>query len=77
MSEGTAIRIDVEAAMALVHWKARFADEVAARARWLAAESGQPERVTLAHYRQAVPLAVRSLEAAILDGGPASDDQAA
>ena len=64
MSEMAGLRIDVEAAKALVSWKSRFADEVAAQARRLAAESSQPEHVTLAHYRQAAQSAVRSLSAA-------------
>ncbi|MCI0376881.1 MAG: hypothetical protein L0215_04700 [Gemmataceae bacterium] len=76
MSEMAGLRIDVEAAKALVHWKSRFADEVATQARRIAAESGQP-LVRLAHYRQAAQFAVRALSAAILDGGPSSDDQAA
>jgi len=77
MSKKADFRIDVEAAKALIHWKSLFADEVAARARRLAAESSQPEHVTLSHYRQAAQIAARSLSAAILDGGPSSDDQAA
>ena len=74
MSERAGFRVDVEAAKALVDWKSRFADEVAAGARRLAVESGQPEHVTLVHYRQAAQLAVRSLAAAIVDGGPSRDD---
>jgi hypothetical protein len=74
VSENADVHIDIEAAKALVYWKSLFADEVAARARRLAAESGQPERVTLSHYRQAAQLAVRSLPAAIRDGEPLSDD---
>ncbi len=70
-------RIDMEAAKALVAWKSRFADEVAARARLLAAESGQPEHVTLANYRQAAQFAIGSLAAAIRNGEPSSDGQAA
>ena len=77
MSEKADSRIDIEAAKALIYWKSLFADEVAAGARRLAAESSQPERVTLAHYRQAAQMAVRSLSAAILDGGPSSDDHKA
>jgi hypothetical protein len=77
MSERADFRIDVEAAKALIFWKSLFADEVAARARRLAAESSQPERVTLSHYRQAAQIAIRSLPAAILDGGPSSDDHKA
>jgi hypothetical protein len=77
MIEKAVSRIDVEAAKALIHWKSLFADEVAARARQLAAESGQPEHVTLSHYRQAAQIAVRTLSAAILEGGPSSADQKA
>jgi hypothetical protein len=74
MSEKAAFRIDIEAAKALIYWKSLFADEVAARARRLAAESGRPEQVTLSHYRQAAQIAVQSLAAAILDGGTHGDD---
>ena len=75
MSVKADIRIDLEAAKALIHWKSLFADEVAAKARQLAAESNLPERVTLSHYRQAAQAALRSLSAAIRDGGPSSDDR--
>jgi hypothetical protein len=74
MSERVDVRIDVEAAKALIFWKSMFADEVAAQARRLAAESSQPKHVTLSHYRQAAQIAVHSLSAAILDGGPTSGD---
>ena len=74
MSENAEIRIDIEAAKALVYWKSRFADEVAERAKRLAAESSEPEHVTLTHYRQAAQSAARSLLAATLDGGPFIDD---
>jgi len=74
MSEKADIRIDIEAAKALIYWKSLFADEVATRARRLAAESSEPEHVTVSHYRQAAQIAVRSLPAAIRDGGPFSDD---
>jgi hypothetical protein len=77
MSETIDCRIDVEAAKALINWKSLFADEVAATARRLAAESTQPEYVTLSHYRQAAQIAVCSLSAAILDGGASSGDQEA
>jgi hypothetical protein len=77
MCEKADFRIDVEAAKALIYWKSMFADEVAARARQLAAESGQPELVTLSHYRQAAQIAIRSLSVAIRDGGPSSDDEKA
>jgi len=74
MREKAEVRIDIEAAKALIHWKSLFADEVASRAKRLAAESSQPQHVTVSHYRQAAQIAVRSLPAAILDGGPFSDD---
>ncbi len=77
MSEKADIRIDLEAARALIEWKSLFADEVAARARQIAAESGQPERVTLLHYRQAAQNSVPSLSAAILDGGASRGNQEA
>ena len=47
MSEKADIRIDIEAAKALIYWKSLFADEVATRARRLAAESSEPEHVTV------------------------------
>ena len=74
MRETADVRIDVEAAKALVYWKSVFAEEVAARARRLAAESSEPDRVTLSHYRQAAQFAVRSLPAAISRVGPFGDD---
>ena len=77
MRETFGFRIDVEAAKALVDWTSRFADEVATEARRLAAESSQPEHVTLSHFRQAAQLAVRSLSAALSDGGPSGGDHQA
>ncbi|HEY2252554.1 MAG TPA: hypothetical protein VGH74_15885 [Planctomycetaceae bacterium] len=77
MDETVDVRIDVEAAKALIGWKSLFADEVVACARQLAAETSQPKRVTLSHYRRAALMAVRSLSAAILDEGTSSDDQQA
>jgi hypothetical protein len=77
MSENSVFQIDVEAAKALICWKSLFADEVAARARQLAAESSQPQHVTLSHYRQAAQIALHSLSAAILEGGPSSANQKA
>lgn len=74
MSDRTEIRVDLEAARALVTWKSLFADEVAARARLLAAESTNPERITLSQYQQAARVALRSLSAAILEGGASSGE---
>lgn len=73
MRQQADLRIDVEAAKALIHWKSLFADEVVAQARRLAAESNRPEHVTLSHYRQAAQIAVQSLAAAIREGGPSDD----
>ena len=77
MNENPNVRIDVEAAKALIFWKSLFADEVATRARQFAAESSEPEHVALSHYRKAAQIAVRSLSTAILDGGASSGDQKA
>ena len=77
MNNKADIRIDVAAARALIDWKSRFAEDVAAHARQFAADSGQPEHVTLTHYRQAAQIAVRLLETAILDGRGTNDDQKA
>jgi hypothetical protein len=77
MSEKPDVHIDIEAAKALINWKSLIADEVATRARQLAAESSQPDRATLAHYRQAAQLAIRSLPASIRKGEPPSDDHKA
>ena len=74
MTQTTDTHIDLDAAKALVDWKALFADEVAVCAARLAADSGHPERVTLYHYRQAAQIAIRTLSAAILDGGASSGE---
>ena len=66
MNASKQVRIDVEAAKALAGWKSLFADEVCERAKRLAAESGQPDSVTLSHYRQAAAMALQSLADAIL-----------
>jgi hypothetical protein len=77
MSHQAELRVDVEAAKALIDWKSMFADEVTAHARRLAAESSHPERVTLLQYREAAQIAVRSLSTVILDEGASSGDQKA
>ena len=74
MTEKDNCRIDVEAAQALIYWKSLFADEVVLRAKKLAAQSNQPEHVTLRHYREAAQSAINELSAAIQDGGASSDD---
>ena len=77
MNEQADVRIDFEAVQALVHWKALFADEVASCAKRLAAESDQPARVTLAHYRQAAQIAISSLATAVRTEGHCNGDQKA
>jgi hypothetical protein len=74
MSKSADVHIDIEAAKALIYWKSLFANDVATRARQLAAESSEPGRVTLAHYRQAAELAIRLLPGSISKGDPFSDD---
>jgi hypothetical protein len=74
MSKKADVRIDIEAVRALIYWKSLFANEIVARAKQLAAESGRREHVTISHYRQAAPIAVRSLPAAIREGSPLDDD---
>ena len=69
--------IDIEAVEALIAWKSLFADQVALRARELAGKSQHPQRVTLAHYRQAAQMAMRSLSAAISDGENSDEGQKA
>ncbi len=66
MSGTNQVRINVDAANALAHWKRRFAAEVLEQAKRLAARSDRPHRVTLPHFRQAAPLALQTLEQAIL-----------
>ena len=65
MNANQQVRIDVEAAKALTLWKAQFADEVCERAKRLAAQSAQPNSVTLSHFRQAAQVALQSLSDAI------------
>ncbi len=77
MHENVQVRIDVEAAKALTQWKALFADEVCERAKRLAAQSNQPNCVTLSHYRQAAEIALQSLSASIHDGDALDADQKA
>ena len=65
MDANQQVRIEIEAAKALAAWKFQFAEEVDRQAERLAAESGQPQLVTVTHYRQAAVLAVQSLASAI------------
>ena len=66
MNAGKQVRIDADAARALIGWKSMFADEVCAGAKRLAAQSADPNSVTLSHYRQAARIALQSLSDAIL-----------
>ena len=78
MNASKQVRIDVEAAKALIGWKSLFADEVCEGAKRLAAQSGHPNSVTLSHYRQAAAIALQSLSDAILaEEGPDGQQEAA
>src|SRR5208283_2541367 len=65
MNASKQVRIDVEAAKALIGWKSQFADEVCEGATLLAAQFGHPNSVTLSNYRQAARIALQSLSDAI------------
>lgn len=68
MEPNTKLRVDVEAANALVTWSALFADEVCEGAKRIANQSTNPTLVTLSHYRQAAQAALELLAASIRDG---------
>ena len=65
MDKDQKVRIDVEAAKALSKWRSRFADDVCEAAKRLATQTDSSNYVTLAHYRQAAEIALRSLSEAI------------
>ena len=65
MSPNEMVLIEAAAAKALAEWKAMFAHNVCEHAKRLAAESSQPNLITLSHYQQAAPLALKSLVATI------------
>ena len=67
MDQGDSFRIQAEAARALAHWKAFFAEQVAAKAEELAKNSNSPGLITLSHYRQAAALAAQMLASAVQD----------
>lgn len=77
MNQRKTIRIDVQAAQALVRWKESFAQKVCDEATRIAAESLPQATLNLEHYRQAVPLALRSLSEEILQGARDDDRKAA
>jgi hypothetical protein len=77
MSEQMLVQIEVEAAKALVQWKAQFAEEVCERAKQLASQSSEPSVVTLRHYKQAARIALQALSAAIDDGAAPDAEQRA
>ena len=62
------LRIDVDAAIALVEWKTLFAKNVAETAQQLAAKSKTSGTITLADYRRAAKQAMLTLTAAIESG---------
>lgn len=65
MNEMVGSQIDIEAAKALVEWKAMFGDRVVEIAKQLVARSSEPGYVTLSQYRQAAVIATRLLSDAI------------
>ena len=77
MSQNDLVRIELEAAKALIEWKALFAEEVCQHAQRLAASSNQPHLITAAQYRQAAQVALNSLAAAILGGDERNAHRAA
>ena len=75
MNGSEQVRIDVEAAKALAEWNSLFGAQVCERAKRLAAQSDQPERVTLSQYRIAAEIALQTLMGAI-HGEHETDGQA-
>ncbi len=69
MSEKREFQIEVEAARALVQWKALFAEEVGQRAKPLVDDSDESPTLTLEHYRQAAEMAIQTLSTAVRDRG--------
>jgi hypothetical protein len=54
-------QVEVTAAKMLVGWTSEFAENVHREARRLAAQSGQPQRITASQYRHAAVTALQSL----------------
>jgi hypothetical protein len=65
MNASKQMRIEIEAAQALIEWKSLFGDEVCARAKQLAMQSGNSDSVSLSHYRTAARMALQTLSSAI------------
>ncbi len=76
-SKSQSLRIDADAAIALVEWKALFAKTVAETAHQLAAKSKTSVTVTLADYRRAAQQALLTLTAAIESGESVDGQQKA
>ena len=76
-SKSQSLRIDADAAIALVEWKTLFAKSVAETAQQLAAKSKTSGTVTLADYRRAAQQAVLTLTAAIESGDSVDGQQKA
>lgn len=66
MNEKLDVRVEVEAVKSLVLWKAKFAEEVIDRANQLAANSSNPQIVTVQHYRLAAQIVLEKFSASIM-----------
>lgn len=67
MDQNKSYQIETEAAQALAEWKALFAEQVAVKAKELAAKDDATGVITLGHYRQAANFAVQMLATAVQD----------
>lgn len=71
------LRIDVEAAAALIEWKSVFAQAVVEGAQQQAAKTKSSGTVTIADYREAARQAILTLADAIESGAGADGQQKA
>lgn len=76
MDQDDSYRIEAEAARELAKWKAFFAEQVAVKAKELAAK-GDTDVVTLDHYRQAASAAAQLLATAVQNIEPSDGSRKA
>lgn len=77
MEQTTTFRIQAEAAEALAHWKAAFAEQVISQARELAREGNSQGVITISHYRQATMSALHTLVNLVQETPPIDGHQEA
>lgn len=77
MDQNKSFKIETKAARALASWKAFFAEQVAAKAKELAAECDSPGVITLGHYQQAASMVVQMLATAVQETDSTDDHQEA